>query len=101
MRGTPKTLNSKFDYLFIKDHKMDGWQKRWQRLLDSQFSWQPEKELAKKEDGIEDETHQIRNDKLDIDGADKWVQYTLKSNPKGEIFRLGFTVKEVEDGLKG
>ena len=101
MKGYPKILSSKEDYYYIIDNfDKSLWEKDVQSLLDTMKDWFFEKNLIKKSDGIEDETHKIEeveNEEHEITG---YTQYILKENPLCKLYRLGFTVEEVENLLK-
>lgn len=99
MRGFPKTLSSKEDYLYIKSNFPDQWKEHWQALLDTRFGWYPVKEVASIDAGVNDDTHKV----VEIDnlngGEKTFMQYELKQNPQCKLLRLGFTVKEVQKAL--
>lgn len=99
MRGLPKHLNTKFDYYFIKDNNFSEWKEAWQTLLDGRFIWTREQDLASKEEGIDDETHRVMNYAMEPDAEPIWVQESLQESETTKLFRLGFTVEEVEQAL--
>lgn len=97
MKGFPKHLNSKKDYLYIrKNFDRELWLPEYQKLLDSRFDWFFVSELESKEQGIEDETHKIVETTDTETQTIKYSQYEWKENPTAKIFRIGFTVNEVE-----
>ena len=98
MKGLPKTLNSKQDYLYLKENTGKKYYAPFfQALLDSRFDWFFEKSLENKSDGIEDETHKI----VEIMGeTPTFSQYVLQENKNAKMYKLGFTVKEIEEILK-
>lgn len=98
MKGIPKQLNSKQDYIYAKENLDESyWKPLFQDLLDSRFNWFYEKYLDSKEQGIEDETYKIvENQKED---KTTYLQYVWQENKDAKIYRIGFTVKEVEDIL--
>ncbi|MBR3722094.1 MAG: hypothetical protein IKN12_04940 [Selenomonadaceae bacterium] len=101
MQGYPKHLNTKEDYLFVKENfPKEMWKKDWQALLDSRQNWFFVKDLPYKLSGIEDETHKIVEN-TDMDGGENitYSQYELRDDENATIFRLGFTVAEVEAAL--
>lgn len=104
MQGYPKHLNTKADYLYVKEHfSKEMWEKDWQALLDSRKNWFFVKDLADKASGIEDDTHKIVENKSMGDGEEKitYAQYEFKEDENATIYRLGFTVEEVEAALNG
>ena len=60
MKGYPKTLSSKKDYLYVREHfSREQWLPDFQALLDSYQDWFFGKHLETKDEGIEDDTHKI------------------------------------------
>lgn len=95
MKGLPKTLNSKQDYLYLKENtSKEYYVPFFQGLLDSRFNWFYEKDLDSKEQGIEDETHKIVENKEE--DKTTYSQYVWQENENAKIFRIGFTVEEVQ-----
>ena len=103
MRGTPKHLNTKFDYEFIRKNNYSGWQNEYTKLLNGYMSWQTVEFLEDGKDGLEDETHRIHlqteTDPETNEEKTVRVQLEYKVNPKCKLFRLGFTQAEVEFAL--
>lgn len=99
MKGYPKHLNSKTDYLYVKDHfPKEKWQPDFQALLDNRMQWLNAGPVAL-ESGITDATHEVRT--LERDGkAPEYYQYEYKEDSNCQLFRLGFTVQEIQDFLK-
>ena len=92
MRGFPKHLNSKQDYLnCLSDYPAET-KVELQRLLDSRFVWQDTAIIEN--EGITDDTHRV------IETEDGKIQQELVEDINAEIFRLGFTVEEVEELIK-
>lgn len=99
MRGFPKTLSSKEDYLYVKDNfSVEEWKPEWQKLLDNHQVWMPTGEVASEAAGVTDATHKV--EKMEEDGKVTFMQYELQDNPEAKIYRLGFTVAEVEAALR-
>ena len=84
-------MNTKQDYLNLKD-TMEGKQAL-KDLLDLRFIWKNVKVINTKEEGIEDETHRV------IPEEDWYIQQEWVEDENALIFRLGFTIKEVEELL--
>ena len=60
MKGFPKHLNSKQDYIYIRENFPDEqWKPVWQGLLGGQKNWFCVGKLDSKEAGITDSTHKI------------------------------------------
>lgn len=98
MKGFPKHLNSKKDYLYIKAHfDRELWLPEFKKLLDSRFDWFFDKDLESKDEGIEDATHKIVETSDTETQTIKYAQYEWKENETAKIFRIGFTVAEVEE----
>ena len=94
MRGMPKNLNTKTDYLYLKDnYNRAYWEQSFQNLLDTRYDWF----MIDKEDYKEDENHKIVHD--DQEDTDTYFEY--RENENAPIYQLGFTVKKVQDILAG
>lgn len=99
MRGFPKHLNTKEDYLFVKDNfDRELWLPEFQALLDTMRDWVFIRQLEKESDGIVDETHKVVTQfPIVNDGSPvTYAQYELQVIPTAPIFELGFSVQEVE-----
>lgn len=94
MRGFPKHLNSKQDYLNCIEEFPQETKQELQRLLDSRFVWVATAVLDEDEAGIADDTHEI------IETDDGRVQRELIEDQNSELVRLGFTVEEVQEMLQ-
>lgn len=98
MKGEPKHWNTKKDVMIA----LEGWPKRTkkylQTFLDGVEKWMIDHKLSDDEDGIEDETHKIREVKdEETDEITERYQLVWKEDPNCKLFRLGFTQKEAED----
>lgn len=96
MRGYPKHLNTKSDYeRVIENFPREQWEPDLQALLDTRWVWLPTGELAEGDPGefVEGEKTVIEND----DGTR--TQYEKQENQNAKIFRIGYTVAEVEELL--
>ena len=99
MRGKPKYLNTKQDYLNLLNMteaqgvtKADK-EEALKELLDNREDWFFDKVTSENE-GINDATHKVIINE-DVDGAKTYAQYILKKNDGATIYRLGFTIEEV------
>lgn len=100
MIGLPKHLNSKVDYLYVKDNfPRKEWAEKFQNLLDERMQWFNIGKLDKKEDGITDDTHKIIENQEQGEQLAEYYQYELKEDQNCQLYKLGFTVKEVESIL--
>lgn len=96
MRGYPGYLNSKEDYLFVREHfPRERWLPDYQALLDSYKDWFFTGHLDKESDGVTDETHKVVSFE-DDEQQTRYDQYEFRENPDAKLFRLGFTVDEVK-----
>lgn len=99
MRGIPKNLNSKFDYEYIKEHySKKDWQDAWQSLLDNRYQWFITAKLEKKENGIEDEVHRVK-EITDMDNNVEYYQEEYMTDVNSHFVKFGFTKEEVEAAL--
>lgn len=93
MRGFPKHLNSKQDYLNCLTEFPQETKAELQRLLDNRFAWVDTAVLEDEEAGIVDDTHQV------IETDEGRIQRELIEDTHSELFRLGFTVAEIQEML--
>ena len=60
MKGFPKILNSKEDYLYVREHfPRDEWQPHFQNLLDTMRDWFYERNLGGGEEGVANDKHKV------------------------------------------
>lgn len=98
MKGYPKYLNSKEDYLFVKDNfEKSLWSKDYQELLEDTTMWANKGNVDKTE-GITDVNHKVL--KSDKDGVTEYTQFELVANPDCKLLMLGFTKAEVEAAIE-
>ena len=88
MRGFPKFFNTKQDVLHALELFPDQTKAHIQTLLDNRKLWVQTEYAAP---GVNDETHYTRTDE-----AGNVYQMEYRDDPNGGIFRLGFTVEELE-----
>jgi len=93
MRNFPKHLNSKQDFMNCLNDYPAETKAELQTLLDNRFVWVDTAIIEN--EGITDETHRVLTDE---DGTK--TQQELIEDTHARIFRLGFTVEEVEGLLK-
>ena len=98
MRGFPKVLNSRQDYEnIVSDFGYTEKVKRaYQGLLNTAEKYEFDKELAAESDRT-GPTPKYKVMTQEEEGTEKIVQFKLVDNPNGKIFRLGFTVDEVQE----
>lgn len=89
MRGFPKFLNTKQDYLNCLPDWKEPTQEELKKLLKNRFSWFDTAVLDDVSEGLNNETHRVVGN----------MQQELKEDPNARIFQLGFTVAEVEELL--
>ena len=90
MVGFPKHLNSKNDYLYvIENFPRPQWEPHLRALLDNRFGWFCTGPADG--EGATDATHRVE---VMEDGGK--LQYEYRENPQATIYRIGFTVEEVE-----
>jgi hypothetical protein len=98
MRGFPKVLNSRQDYKnVVNDFGYTAKVKRaYEGLLNTAEKYEFDKELAAESDrtGPAPEYKVMTQEE---EGKEKIVQFKLVDNLNGKIFRLGFTVEEVQE----
>ena len=90
MQGFPKYLNTKQDYLNCLQDFPEDTKKELQNLIDSRYSWTITKVLAENDTGVIDNTHKV------IENNGEKLQYEYVEDNNAKIFKLDFTVSEVE-----
>ncbi len=92
MRGFPKHFNSKQDFMNCLELFPEETKAELQRLLDDRFVW-VDTAILNGTAGVVDSTHRV------IESDDGLIQQELKEDTNAKLFRLGFTVSEVEEIL--
>ena len=98
MKNFPKFLNSKQDFLNVI--KVFGYtakvKRAYQGLLNTAKKYEFDKKLTAESDrnGPPPEYKVMTQEE---EGTETIVQYKLVDNPNGKIFKLGFTVEEVQE----
>lgn len=96
MKGYPKHINSKQDAInLLVDYPIET-KNFLQGLLDSKDNWFFVSDLEDS-NGINDDTHKVVENKKD--DVITYAQYELKEDSNAYLFRLGFTVDEVNELL--
>lgn len=99
MKGFPKHLNSKFDYLYIKQKfSPEDWKPAWQSLLNESKNWFCTGVLQNYTDGVTDTLHKVVQSK-DMDNKDIFMQYELQTDPSSDMIKMGFTEAEIQQAL--
>lgn len=102
MRGFPKHLNTRHDVDYCLEHYPVETKAFLAKKLTEVKAWQVTGKLTEGDAGITDETHKVVEvqDTITKEVKERY-QYEYKDDPNCELFRLGFTVKEANDVLKG
>lgn len=93
MRGFPKFLNTKQDYLNCLTMFPEETKKALQTLLDNRFNWF---DVAI----LEEEVTELAENQRIIEADGEKMLQEKKEDPNARIFLLGFTVEEVEGLIK-
>lgn len=83
-------LNTKQDYLNVLAMDSNEGKQQLQNLLDNRYAWFNTRITNDKYGLVIDETHRFIKD------GDEYIYQEYKEDSKAKIFRLGFTVNEVE-----
>ena len=98
MIGFPKTLNSKFDYEFVRENfPRAQWEPKFKALLAEKDAWYCTSELAAGENGINDDAHKVVESTQD--GETVRYQYGLLPDPNSEMKKIGYTEDELKEIL--
>lgn len=101
MQGFPKYFGTKQDVLNCMDDFAKETKNFLQELLDTKDVWIMTNKLDTSDNGIVDDTHKVVEvtDNITAEIKEKY-QYELMEDRNGTIFRLGFSVQEVEELVK-
>lgn len=98
MKGTPKSLSTKQDYINLISCNAGDCERSLRALLDNRHTWQPMGEVESEGAGISDVTHKVV--KEGRDGSDIFVQMELVFDANCKMERLGITEQEVQEWLQ-
>lgn len=101
MVGLPKWLNTREDYLYVKDNfPREQWEPVFRALLDERMAWLNVGRLESEAQGIINETHKVVLCGDDMPGGEiQYYQYEYREDPNCRLLQLGFTVEEVQQLL--
>ena len=94
MRGFPKTISTQTDVQNLFQLYPDETREYLQKLLDARFVWRSTGAIAEGSAGLQDETHRVMRTESGLE------QFELVEDQNAKIFRMGFSVAEVEEMLK-
>ena len=94
MRGFPKTISTKIDVQNLFQLYPYETREYLQKLLDTRFVWRSTGAIAEGTAGVHDATHRIMRTESGLE------QFELVEDENAKIFRMGFSVAEVEEMLK-
>ena len=94
MRGFPKTISTKTDVQNLFQLYPDETRKYLQKLLDTRFVWRSAGAITEGVAGVQDATHRVMRTESGLE------QFELVEDENAKIFRMGFSVAEVEEMLK-
>lgn len=99
MRGFPKHLNTKQDYFNVKAEYPEETKNALQTLLDTRFGWFKVKELEDGETVPAGDNYRVVEEKngMGEDATAVNVLQEYKEDANADIFRLDFTVNEVNE----
>lgn len=91
MRNMPKVLNTKKDYLNCLEVYPEQTKEELKKLLQERFIWHCDGEIEEGKYPVVDDTHKV------LSGENgELLQYSYIEDECAKIFRIGFTVEEVE-----
>lgn len=103
MQGYPKTLNTKEDFMYVKEHfPKSAWQQDFQDLLDTRYEWYDVEVVESPESGITDDTHRViplEHEDSEGNKTTTYMQQEYRFNENCRMLRLGFTADELETAL--
>jgi len=94
------TLNTKADYLFLKENNPESiWKPIFQSLFDNRNTWQITGQLDDPADGVISPTHRIQEVKDQSGTITGYLQEELMEDQNTKFFMIGFTTDEMIDIL--
>lgn len=100
MKGFPKNLNTKADYMYVKAnfHK-SLWKPEFEKLLETTHMWIEDKELGENEVAQLGDNYKVVE--IQKEGSEETIRVQFKNipNPNCKMKRLGFTEKEIKKFL--
>jgi len=99
MRGFPKELSTKQDYLNCMAEFPAETKAALQTLLDSRFTWFKVKEIEEGEEVPTGDNYRVveERESMDPEAETKYFLEELREDPNALLFIKGFTVAEVEE----
>lgn len=101
MRGFPTSFATKQDYLNSLSMYPEQTKTELRRLLSDRFVWEKTKELKSESAGVTNDTHRVlettETDEKTREVKSVFIQLEKKEDENAALFRLGFTVKEVQN----
>jgi hypothetical protein len=98
MRNIPKYFATKQDYINVMQlFPKTEWEPLMRQLLSERYHW-VEVGVVEEENGVNDKTHKVSVEHTE-DGSVIFRQLELQENPTAKIFRVGYSVVEVEGVL--
>lgn len=95
MDGYPKHLNSKADYLYLRENfPKEQWLPCFQALLDERLQWFNSGKIN--DEGVTDATHKVVEQIDQQDNSVTKYQYVLREHESCKMNQLGFTVEEIQ-----
>lgn len=91
MIGFPEILNTKQDYMNCLQLYPIETKVKLQELVNSRYCWFDTEILTEADTGVKDETHRV------VDEDDYKIQQEYKEDENAKIFKLGFTVQEIQE----
>lgn len=94
MRGFPETISTKTDVQNLFQLYPDETREYLQKLLDTRFVWRSTGAIAEGAAGIQNAVRRVMRTESGLE------QFELVEDENAKIFRMGFSVAEVEEMLK-
>lgn len=94
MRGFPRTITTKNDIQNLLQLYPDETREVLRQLLDTRFVWRSTGAITEGAAGIQDAVRRVMRTESGLE------QFELVEDENAKIFRMGFSVAEVEEMLK-
>ena len=100
MRGFPKTISTKSDVNNLLLLYPVETKKYLKEIIDNRFVWRSTGAITEGAAGVQDATHRVIATHRVMRTESGLEQFELVEDANAKIFRIGFTVSEVEEILK-
>ena len=101
MRGVPKWFNTVEDVLNSMQDNKEATKAALKEMLDARMVWFPVGKVVGDGEGITSTSAKVIPMKDDMTGEEYLMQYELREDENALMFKIGLTVKKINELLRG